>query len=63
MSSLYNLNVDNCEISDFDYVLKAYKQSPDNFDLIITDMTMPHMTGVEFSKEVLKINKEMDEFQ
>jgi len=27
MSSLYNLNVVDCEISDFDYVLKAYKYS------------------------------------
>ena len=27
MKSLYNLSVLNCEISDFDYVLKAYKHS------------------------------------
>ena len=27
MSSLYNLKVKDCEISDFDYVLKAYKYS------------------------------------
>jgi poly(beta-D-mannuronate) lyase len=25
MSSLYNLNVQDCEISAFDYVLKGYK--------------------------------------
>jgi len=27
MSSLYNLSVNNCEIADFDYVLKGYKYS------------------------------------
>ena len=27
MSSLYNLTVSECEISNFDYVLKAYKES------------------------------------
>lgn len=27
MSSLYNLSVSNCEISDFDFVLKAYKNA------------------------------------
>ena len=27
MASLYNLTVENCEIEDFDYILKAYKYS------------------------------------
>ena len=27
MSSLYNLKIENCEVSDFDFILKAYKYS------------------------------------
>lgn len=35
--------------------LTQFKLDPDRFDLIITDMTMPLMTGYELSKEVLLI--------
>jgi CheY-like chemotaxis protein len=27
------------------------------FDLVITDMTMPHMTGVELTRELLKLDR------
>ena len=39
--------------------LKAFIKSPDYFDIIVTDMTMPHMAGDKLSKEILKIRKEM----
>lgn len=32
--------------------LKEFRESPNNYDLIITDMTMPGMTGVELAREV-----------
>jgi CheY-like chemotaxis protein len=32
---------------------------PDNFDLIITDQTMPNMTGVELAKKILSIRPDM----
>ncbi len=35
--------------------LEAFRADPDNFDLVITDMTMPNLTGVQLSKELLKI--------
>ena len=35
--------------------LAKYRQQPDDYDLIITDMTMPHMTGAELAKEILAI--------
>ena len=28
---------------------------PDSFDLVITDLTMPHMTGIDLAREILKI--------
>jgi YesN/AraC family two-component response regulator len=32
---------------------------PTRFDLVITDQTMPEMTGVELAKEVLAIRPDM----
>ncbi len=39
--------------------LKAFTENPDRFDLVITDMTMPGMTGDKFSAKILNIRKEM----
>ncbi len=36
--------------------LELFKEHPDEFDLVITDMTMPEMTGDRFAKEIMKIN-------
>jgi PAS domain S-box-containing protein len=33
----------------------VFRAQPDQFDLVITDMTMPGMTGAELAKELLKI--------
>lgn len=38
--------------------LEAFKKTPEHFDVVITDMTMPAMTGAELSVEILKINPE-----
>ncbi len=38
---------------------EEFKKSPDEFDLVITDMTMPHMTGDKLSAGVLKIRKDI----
>ncbi|MBU2627662.1 MAG: response regulator, partial [Proteobacteria bacterium] len=35
--------------------LNQFMQAPDKFDLVITDMTMPEMTGDNLIKEILKI--------
>ena len=35
--------------------LQAFRAHPESFDLVITDLTMPHMTGLDLSKEILKI--------
>ncbi|MFH2093629.1 MAG: cache domain-containing protein [Pseudomonadota bacterium] len=39
--------------------LNAFLKDPDKYDLIVTDMTMPNMTGYELSKQVLNIRKDM----
>ncbi|MBW2605040.1 MAG: PAS domain S-box protein [Deltaproteobacteria bacterium] len=35
--------------------LEAFRAAPDKFDLVITDMTMPNMTGVQLSTKLLEI--------
>jgi len=33
--------------------LDLFRKKPDKFDLVITDMTMPNMTGIQLSRELL----------
>jgi PAS domain S-box-containing protein len=39
--------------------LEAFKYQPNKFDLIITDMTMPHMTGERLAKEVMLLRPDL----
>ena len=38
---------------------EIFSSQPDGFDLIITDLTMPHMTGLELSKKVMLIRSDI----
>ncbi len=38
--------------------LEAFNRQPDNFDIIITDMTMPGMTGLDFARKILELKPE-----
>ena len=40
-------------------LLKKFKTSPQDFDLVITDMTMPEMTGTDLSRQILALRKDM----
>ena len=39
--------------------LEMFRDRPDQFDLVITDMTMPDMMGTDLSKEILKLRPDM----
>lgn len=39
--------------------LEAFKYRAKDFDLVITDQTMPNMTGMELAREILKIRPDM----
>jgi CheY-like chemotaxis protein len=39
--------------------LELFRSGPDRFDLVITDMTMPQMTGQKLVKEILNIRPDM----
>jgi PAS domain S-box-containing protein len=35
--------------------LETFETRPESFDLVITDMTMPHMTGIDLAKKIFAI--------
>ncbi|MCG2777161.1 MAG: response regulator [Desulfobacterales bacterium] len=39
--------------------LELFKTQPDRFDLVITDMTMPHMTGHDLAREIIHIRPDI----
>jgi len=39
--------------------LAAFRHRPDHFDLIITDMTMPEMTGLQFAQKVREVKPDI----
>jgi signal transduction histidine kinase len=39
--------------------LEVFRRAKDDFDLVITDMTMSHMTGAELSREILRIRPDI----
>ncbi|MBF0235688.1 MAG: response regulator [Desulfamplus sp.] len=45
-------------ISSLD-ALEAFEASPDSYDLVITDMTMPKMTGEQLAKKLIVIKPEI----
>ena len=42
-------------VSNSEAALAAFKTTPDEFDLVLTDMSMPGMSGVEFAQQVLTV--------
>ncbi len=39
--------------------LEAFRAAPDKYDLVITDMTMPQMTGVQLAQKLLEIKPDI----
>ncbi len=39
--------------------LETFRAQPDRFDLVVTDMTMPGMTGVDLSRELLRLRPDI----
>ncbi len=50
-----------CRVSAFTdagEALKAFTEHPQSFNLVITDQTMPGMTGISLAKEILAVRKD-----
>jgi CheY-like chemotaxis protein len=39
--------------------LEAFRAAPDKFDLVITDMTMPNMTGIHLTQKLIEIRSDI----
>ncbi|HBD08958.1 MAG TPA: hypothetical protein DCZ69_11920 [Syntrophobacteraceae bacterium] len=39
--------------------LEAFRAQPQHFDLVITDLTMPHLTGIELAREMKHLRKDV----
>ncbi len=46
-------------MTDSTAALDRFKSSPDNFDLVITDMSMPKMSGDQLAAELMKIREDI----
>jgi CheY-like chemotaxis protein len=44
---------------DPEEALRIFTEDSGRFDLLITDMTMPHMTGAELAEQILKIQSDL----
>jgi two-component system, cell cycle sensor histidine kinase and response regulator CckA len=53
----FGYQVRNCNSSP--EALEVFRGSPDKFDLLVTDMTMPSMTGVDLTREILAIRPDL----
>ncbi len=51
----YEVFVKNDSTAAFEF----FKQNPNKFDLIITDQTMPYLTGLQLAKKILEVRKDM----
>jgi PAS domain S-box-containing protein len=56
---LERLGYDVTAMSSSKDALGAFRQAPKTFDLLITDQTMPNLTGAELSAEVLKLRPDL----
>jgi PAS domain S-box-containing protein len=52
---LGDLGYQTTGLTDSTKALELFRNQPDQFDLVITDMTMPNMTGIDLSKEILRL--------
>ncbi|MCP4719295.1 MAG: response regulator, partial [Desulfobacteraceae bacterium] len=46
-------------MTDSPKALEKFKQSPNDFDLVLTDLAMPHLTGLELSKQMIALRPDI----
>ena len=51
---LCSLGYEVTAVTDSREALRIFRMNPGKFDLVITDMTMPHMAGSDLAKEIIK---------
>jgi len=58
-SMLCHLGYQVTPFSDSREALARFREAPESFDLLLTDMTMPGMTGAELAAEILQLRPEL----
>ena len=56
---LESLGYDVVALTNSLEALETFRAQPDRFDLVITDQTMPHKTGAELGRELLRIRPDI----
>jgi CheY-like chemotaxis protein len=56
---LENLGYKVTALKDSTEALEAFQKKPEKFDMVITDMTMPNMTGKDLAKELMAIRPDI----
>lgn len=56
---LTELNYDSEVINSPNQALERFRDSSDDFDLVLTDLTMPEMNGVELAKNMKSIREDI----
>ncbi len=51
------LKYEVCLKNDSNAALNLFKEDPEHFDLIITDQTMPYMTGLQLAQKVMEVRE------
>ncbi|UCH97402.1 MAG: response regulator, partial [Candidatus Aminicenantes bacterium] len=51
----YNVTVRTSSVE----ALEVFRRAPNKFDLVITDQTMPNMTGTQLNRELLRIRPDI----
>lgn len=46
-------------VTESEVALAAFRATPEDFDIVISDQTMPHMTGAQLGKELRRIRSEL----
>ena len=41
--------------TDAESALREFRLRPDDFDLVVTDVSMPHMSGLELARELIAV--------
>jgi DNA-binding response OmpR family regulator len=52
-------NFDVSAFADPIHALKQFESNPSGYDLVITDIRMPHMTGIELANHLLRIKPDV----
>jgi PAS domain S-box-containing protein len=58
-NALKRLGYEVVSINDGLQALKLFTKNPDEFDIIITDLTMPHITGIELANKIIEIRSDI----